>query len=724
MITFNLNSICDGEFRIVFVSDPNNSNISNDSFIVEIYSGSTATGSPLDSDSPIFAAPGPQYGFTGLAPNQTYTVKLISQGDGTSTTNTINVGACCDLSSSTTTITVTDSTFCFSPDGQISVSSSSSGIEARVFRFDISAYTSWETLPHTFTNLTTGSYRVEFRSSDESCNYDETVYVGPDCCINTPTINVFDSANGSSTGYIKYTHTQTGYEYGVTAAGGVIGDVTTWTTNKYITGLSAGNYLLWVKKVLDNSCNSSFAFTVNDDLCSDYTLSVSVVNVSDETGPNLNNGSVELNGNNNYPQLDGLGNTFYPTTFALSGQMTKGPQSNYIFEDLEPGDYTATISNAAGCTSTVDFTILSGDITLFPVAYVPKLNSIHFVNQVIPDYKNSFNKNVLNQNQYHEGFVKPFCYQQLFVKSETLKIQLRTNYEYNYLRVKDTNGNIQGSIVSSDLKVTNINITDTKSVSISDAGSGQAYVMFDSGDLPSWAKVNHVITLSGTTYTDTLTGITYDIDGNYSIVEVSNIGYDGLPYVLINASLNNAGTISGTLTTIYNALDYNIHEFTFSIDIEGVYFLEIYGTDPDYSDYLWTSDYVRITDNQEILKNHVKIAWHHDENDFGMDYSTGITPFSRIYGNFHTPVPAGEDDMIRDAEDDWIKIQSYKRTRRLLKVKQVPNYLIEKLNFALGHDNIYLNEYTVQTDSNLSVEPLGKSQYFNAEVEIEILNYL
>lgn len=140
--------------------------------------------------------------------------------------------------------------------------------------------------------------------------------------------------------------------------------------------------------------------------------------------------------------------------------------------------------------------------------------------------------------------------------------------------------------------------------------------------------------------------------------------------------------------------DYDFYEFTYTFVIGNVndicYFIIKNTGDDD-----WRSERIKIIDEDD---DYTLLEWFNLDattaranNNFEMDYSTGITPFMRIICEFKDYEPKSEISVYENLDETTKLKEKVQRTIEL-KTDAIPRYLAEKLVVATAHDNFYVNE--------------------------------
>lgn len=222
------------------------------------------------------------------------------------------------------TVTTSDvSCFGFS-DGEIDVTASGTNLS---YSLD---GTTWQT-SNQFLNLNANNYTVYVRSQ-EGC-----ILTSANASIAQPTQLVVQTTPSPLTSCISANGSVT-----ANATGGTPGYTYSWTPNlgsgATISNLTAGNYALQVTD--QNGCQANATATV----AANNTPQLTVASSTNVTCSGLNNGTATLQTNG------GTAPYTYNWVPASIGNINNPT-------NLVPGNYTATVTDAGSCTSTVSFSI-------------------------------------------------------------------------------------------------------------------------------------------------------------------------------------------------------------------------------------------------------------------------------------------------------------------------------------------------------------------------------
>jgi len=179
----------------------------------------------------------------------------------------------------------------------------------------------------------------------------------------------------------------------------------------------------------------------------------------------------------------------------------------------------------------------------------------------------------------------------------------------------------------------------------------------------------------------------------------------------------NADQATLTVTEKDDRTTFKIFETTANISsLTGKFYLEFTGTHPD------TQTYQAISEPFEIKTqcNSLLFEWFNYEPAFNIDYGTGITMYHRVNGYFDRLANTQSTDSFMDSGGQITKINHIITRERILKIaRQVPDWVIEKLNLAMAHDSCKINGVLINSSNALPYDVVGE-KYLWAEPSAQI----
>lgn len=195
--------------------------------------------------------------------------------------------------------------------------------------------------------------------------------------------------------------------------------------------------------------------------------------------------------------------------------------------------------------------------------------------------------------------------------------------------------------------------------------------------------------------------------------------FDTTNTVALKNYLTGATVNSGAATEIDDRTTYKVWEKAITISsLDGLYYIEVTGTDSDTETYTAVSEPLEI---RPSLCNTVLMVYSGDETSFGIDYENSAIEFNmRVPAFFRRTANSYEANQFEDSGGN-IDLISAKATRvRVLKAAtQIPQWVIEKVNLALSHDNCSIDGVDVSSGNTWPFELLSDRKLW-AEPEADI----
>lgn len=177
---------------------------------------------------------------------------------------------------------------------------------------------------------------------------------------------------------------------------------------------------------------------------------------------------------------------------------------------------------------------------------------------------------------------------------------------------------------------------------------------------------------------------------------------------------------SGFSVEIDDRTTYKVEEFeSILTGLDGLYYYEIVGDDTDTEEYTARSEPISIRPSH---CNTVLIKYSNDDAAFGIDYENSTVEFElRVPAFFSRTADETETELFKDSGGNT-SIVSSKGTRvRVLKANTlIPQWLIEKVNLALLHDNVEIDGIAVSADQQWPYEVISDRKLW-AEPEAPII---
>jgi hypothetical protein len=177
-------------------------------------------------------------------------------------------------------------------------------------------------------------------------------------------------------------------------------------------------------------------------------------------------------------------------------------------------------------------------------------------------------------------------------------------------------------------------------------------------------------------------------------------------------------TANDSFSSVATYTDFDIYEYDLDLSayadgtqlkitctVDGVVFV---------SEPVLVKDY---TDDELTEAGLVELKYSNYESDFGIDYSTGIINKMYVSGYFKDYEPGGESS-IYDNLREKVKLRDIVYRILVLKTFEIPNYLAEQIQIAIGHSSLFVNDVEYTAEDNPSVSQLGNSNMVTVEVRL------
>jgi len=153
--------------------------------------------------------------------------------------------------------------------------------------------------------------------------------------------------------------------------------------------------------------------------------------------------------------------------------------------------------------------------------------------------------------------------------------------------------------------------------------------------------------------------------------------------------------------------------------LDGLYYVKVFGSSPGGGNYVAISEPLSISGTQ---CNTVKLEYYNDDTAFGIDYENSNVQFDiRVPAFFNRTADTAEREIFKDSGGNTSLISAQgTRTRVLKATKLLPQWFIEKVNLALLHDNVEIDDVAVSADQSWPYELISDRQLW-AEPEANII---
>jgi hypothetical protein len=184
-----------------------------------------------------------------------------------------------------------------------------------------------------------------------------------------------------------------------------------------------------------------------------------------------------------------------------------------------------------------------------------------------------------------------------------------------------------------------------------------------------------------------------------------------------------APILTGDLTIQYDIEPYEVFEFTivWGDYAAGKYYMLLDGSDPQLLTYGARSEPVM---TRETWEDRVLVKYRNNENDFEIDYSTGIIHAVRVKGVLEWPLPGVKRTVHEDSRDRLIKLEGRVRFLPELKLFDQPYYMLMRLAAAFEHDYFEVDGVEYQTEEDLDIQYTQNDPTGNATGRLRQVEYI
>lgn len=398
-------------------------------------------------------------------------------------------------------------------------------------------------------------------------------------------------------------------------------------------------------------------------------------------------------------------------------------QTSKLFTGLTVDTYTAYIRDNLGCSISIDFEISAFTPNIIDYdAYfdISNVNSIRFKKDEDHSVKRKNPMNTLSFEERDQILDRGFT--QLWEAGDNNVVQLRSNYSIITATLHDCDG------TATDLPVEQ----KTQYMDYTDVRDGTVYAI-------SYNSLSYIAIKfgSGNTYdSDTLVSNgTYNLDENVpywmdidEYINIEGVGwlkivdivYDTVSglFAVVLDQLESSYPIalgSAKITSIYNRLDYEFHEFTWdTTGLDGFYYITVNATHIGYESVTWTSEWQWVRSN---LPKHYLIDYYGSQNN-EINYSTGISFRLRIPYLRQLKYKANVEQDIYVTDTSTVLNDSRSRNFYEFAPMPLPTSMAQKLVLVLQHDRLQIEGQTFLMEGEPSVEAIGVTNRYKVSANL------
>lgn len=165
-----------------------------------------------------------------------------------------------------------------------------------------------------------------------------------------------------------------------------------------------------------------------------------------------------------------------------------------------------------------------------------------------------------------------------------------------------------------------------------------------------------------------------------------------------------------------------IYEFTINWNnfAVGYYKVIIECTDPEFGTYTAESEPV---DLRTFFQNTSLVRYKNTENNYGIDYSTGIIHMLRVTSVLYEQTWPGKTVVQINSHDQMEKLADSVYRQLKFETFTLPIYLHEKLAIAFSHDYFTVNGVKYQTDQRYQPAYIRKIPVANGNINIQQVDF-
>jgi hypothetical protein len=564
-------------------------------------------------------------------------------------------------------IDVVNSTTDESANGSITINATGSGD----LEYSINNGATYQS-SNLFENLTPGSYNVKVKNvyAHTACYDSDVAVVGFTtlvCDLTLGAINTTAAPGATLTIVTVNTAKPYAVEYRL--------DAGAWQDSPVFTGLAAGTYNVQVRFKLYTGCSDARNVDVSAAACDIQLLAAEVTH---ETERYANNGTITIYGTS-------------ADTISYSIDDGDSYQAENLFEGLAPGEYVVRIKNTvAGCEASVIVTVLRYKR---PLLNFPQTNAhrVVILSGPVADLGKQNMDNKLFNTMRFIG-VDLNCYNQKFAASQPSKIQFRSSYTNNVVKLYTATGVLTDTLTPVKQGYY-LAIEDIRVANFTDAGSGKTQIWFSDG-MPNIYEVGQPISVIDEPL----------LNGDYVIEEMrAGTGDAEGAIVLIIDKVYTDPTITANVVAVYDIEAYDVYEVLIDWPAYAVgnYYLRFEGSDTQLEAYTAQTEPVELVESTDGL---IVLTYYNYDNAFNIDYITGIRFTLLVEGELLPDNPGGEREEMDNSQRRPLVLREYVTRIMNMIVEEVPPYLAEKIALALAHDVKYLDGIEYGKSSDVVVE--------------------
>jgi len=391
-------------------------------------------------------------------------------------------------------------------------------------------------------------------------------------------------------------------------------------------------------------------------------------------------------------------------------------QSSNVFSGLSVGSYTVYIKDSLGCVKTFEMDNPGTGSNLnavTPYYLIPDANSLRFIKRVVhnncSNYKNRFNTLSCEENT---PIANKFI--QLFQTCDSsIKTQLKTSYQNVEVGAGDTE-------ITPTKIVRNIGIKDYRDARYLNY-EGNLAITYTTGRRYDYDNGNVIGVYSLNGLLPEYAKIGTWLETDYGILQITNIiiNDSGNRILIMNSTLVITDP-TGRVKVIYNRENYDIWEFELNMSMfANLMFnvgIRLFQDEPDekFPDLYFISEKISV---KERWTRTIEVIWRNSKNT-DVYFFSGITMKNRLaFSDISTYIADGTIENQR-TDSQVISIEASNYNGAELEISNLTTGMVQKINLALKHDYLVINEVAYKLQDNPELERQGKSNFYKLTAKL------
>jgi len=453
-------------------------------------------------------------------------------------------------------------------------------------------------------------------------------------------------------------------------------------------------------------------------------------NISIDIEPTPSGGIVIVN--RLYP-LSQIGPTTYPLLLTFEYRMDIGGfyQVANSWSGISAGAHTVYIKDQIGCEINIPITVpaFSANLVDFdPVFEISNVNAFRFKLNEIWDTECGIRRKVSNTLSFEEDTkINHRNYLQPFQKCDSPNTQVKTNYDTVAAALWDCDGLVAAlSVVQ---MTENMNVKDLRDGRVKVLPGNILGIYFGSGNtwdpdspatqigsynllenLMDWVNVGDYMSVEGVGWLKVTKLIQPTSSFSFYVVELNATN-----------DLSYADDTVLKITTIYNVVDYDRHEFITALaSRSGNYYIKVNGTDATFPAKEFISEWFNV---QTVQKGCHKIEWFSTKNN-EINYGTAITYVARFAYVMNLKWKPNDEQEIYVTDTQTIHLDSKVREFYELNLLPLPTAMAQKVVLILAHNRIFIEGQSYLLEGEVESKSFGTTNLYAIKANLVRTDYV